>query len=293
MSSDPSPDRGHPPRQRGSPHSPEPVKKLILDPEVAHQLELRRQLRKSNRDRTFDKSANTAKQLRDRLQAKDSEVLHSTLQSLSQDLAQQLSDHEEIIKQLHAEFQQRYILHKENVDQSFSEMQERHLETLTALVLYRNAEDIRADRRASSDVHLLERISVTLADRQEFDEAIAISKQAEFTHANDVEGRKLALAESCAKLERNLQGQFAKEVLLLDEKFVKGLQGIQEELDQEILSQQKLCSGTVQRLVLTAIQKANKKIGKKERETEIGNLVTKVARSKVQKWGMNQQFGFD
>jgi hypothetical protein len=204
MSSSSSPER------RRSSRSPDTLKKkLNIDAEVAEQLELRRKMRESNRARTFEKSITTARQLRDRIAENEREAIHSAIEKLGQEIEKQLLEHGQVVVQLEEEFRQRENLFRETIDASFAEMRDRHSEALTTLVLYRNAEELRADRRASSDVRLLERISISLADRQEFDEAIAISKHAETVHANDVEGRKTALRENYEKLRRNLLGQFA------------------------------------------------------------------------------------
>jgi hypothetical protein len=68
---------------------------------------------------------------------------------------------------------------------------------------------------------VLERIWVTLADREEFDAAIETSGRAEDVHANDVEARKAAIGESFAKLERDLNAQSMKEIALLEERFAR------------------------------------------------------------------------
>jgi hypothetical protein len=221
------------------------------------------------------------------------EAINSSIEKLREEIDKQLLEHGQVIVQLEEEFRQRENLFRETIDESFAEMRDRHQDALTTLVLYRNAEELRADRRASCDVRLLERISISLADRQEFDEAIAISKQAESVHANDVEGRKAALRDNYEKLRRNLLGQFAKEIGLLDERLVTGLQGIRDEHDLELSTQQRQRSVTVQRLVLTAIHEANNKVAKKERETEIGEQVTEFARKRARKGGMNAQFNFE
>jgi predicted nucleotidyltransferase len=171
-------------------------------------------------------------------------------------------------------------------------MRARHTDALAAIEFWRFGAVLRADKRASSDVHVLERISVTLADREEFDAAIEISRRAEDVHANDVEARKGAVNESFAKLERHLLAQFVKEIALLDERFAKGVSGVMEELESQVVMQQRQRSVTVQRWVQTAIYRINRKIGKKEREPEIAALVTNFAKKRAQQHGMTRELAF-
>jgi hypothetical protein len=214
------------------------------------------------------------------------------LGTLGADIDAQLGQHGQVAKQLREEFVQRESFLRDSVDESFSEMRARHADALAAVELWRRAAVLRADKRASADVRVLERISVTLADREEFVAAIEVSRRAEEVHANDAEARKAAVAESFTKLERHLLAQFTKEIAFLEERLANGLLGLAEELEAEVAMQQRQRSVTIQRSVQTAIHRINRKIGKKEREPEITASVTNFAKKRVQQHGMTRELAF-
>jgi predicted nucleotidyltransferase len=293
MSAPPTPGLLRTPKPPSSSRSPQALTKTFrLTPEVSEQLQLRRRLRESNRSRQFNESITTARQLHTHIRTTESEAIRAVLDTLGTEIDIQLTQHGQIVKQLREEFIQREIFLENSIDDSFSEMRARHTDALAAIEFWRFGAVLRADKRASSDVHVLERISVTLADREEFDAAIETSRRAEDVHANDVEARKAAVNESFIKLERQLLAQFAKEISLLEERFSKSISGMAEEFDTEVVMQQRQRAVTVQRSVQTAIHRINRKIGKKEREQEIAAVVTNFAKKKVQQHGMARELAF-
>jgi len=254
---------------------------------------LRRQLRESNRQHDFEKSRAISKQIHGLLYANIDDAISSVITALGNKIQQQLREYNMIVSQLDEEFRQRENYLRDAIDGSFAELNDRHLQLLTELEMFRESERIRSTKRSTSNVSSLEQISVYLADREEFDQAIAISKEAKATQETEVSDRIRALELRVQNVQRRLLAQFEKEFRLLEDRLAKGIQSVRDQLDGEIKIQQRQCSVAVQRLMSSAIHEAIAKVGKKDREQEIAAKITGFTRTKASQLGMNRKLTFD
>jgi hypothetical protein len=173
-------------------------------------------------------------------------------------------------------------------------MRERHIAAIAALEFYRRGELLRARKRSSANVQALEKISLTLANREEFDRALGYLKEAASTRYQDTKERKGELKRSFDVLMRQTKGQITREMEILEEKLERGIGGIHEQLESEIEIQRKQCSVGVQRLMLAEIHAAIASVNRKELEGTITDTLTKFVRDiVVSKHGMNRKLTFD
>lgn len=234
-----------------------------------------------------------SRRLHSLIQTNEKDAVTSAIRKLSDQITAQCGEYKSIVARLQSEFKEREDDLRETVDDSFSDLQDRQLQLLAELELFHKQENVRAATRSTANVFSLEQISIYLADQEEFDRAISISRQAEVLQRSETKDRQRDLEVRVGLLAQSLLAKFEKEIQLLEERLVKGLQGIHEQLAVEVQIQQKQVSGAIQRLTLDAIRDANRHVKKKERESEINTRITNFARTKVQEFGMNRNFAFD
>jgi hypothetical protein len=221
-------------------------------------------------------------------------VLQAAKENLRGQIQSQFAEFSAVLAQLEEEFRQREFCLREAVDDSFQEMRERHIGALAALEFYRSGERIRALRRSSASVQALEWISLTLANREEFDRALAFLREAASARSQDARERVAELKRSFKVLARQMKAQVTREMAILEEKLERGIAGIREQLDAELAIQRKQCSVVVQRLMVAEIHAAIAKVNRKELEATITDTLTKFVRDiVVSKYGMNRKLTFD
>jgi hypothetical protein len=167
--------------------------------------------------------------------------------------------------QLKDEFQQREHYFRQSIDESFSQMNERHIQLLTELELISESERVRSAKRFTANVSSLERISIYLADRQEFDQAIAISREAKATQESEASDRIQLLELRCQTLTRQLFAKFEKEFALLEDRLANGLGALRGELAQEIRNHRRQCSVAVRRRIrsVESMKRSEKSAGRR------------------------------
>jgi hypothetical protein len=250
-------------------------------------------MRAANRERDFEAGRDKSKRLHKLIQTNEKDAIASATRQLGTQIAAERSEYKSIVKRLESEFKQREDDLREMVDDSFTDLQNRQLQLLTELELFHKQETVRAAKRETANVVSLQRVSVYLADQEEFDKAISISKEAVELQRTETGERQRDLDTRVALLSRGLLAKFEKEIRLLEERLTKGLQGIQEQLADEVQAQQKQLSVTIQRITLDAIHQANRQIKKKERESEVSTRITDFARTTVREFGMSRNLAFE
>jgi hypothetical protein len=256
-------------------------------------LKLRRELRELNRKRDFQSSKDLHQQIRDLCHSNEKEAVDAVLKPLGEEIARTFDEHRMVVGQLEEEFRTREGYLRQSIDDSFDEMGERHVQVLTELELLSAQESIRAELRETSNVTILQRISVYLADMAEFDQAMATINEADAVQRSETSDRKRTLEIRVGTITAHVLAKFDREIALLEDRLAKGLKGISDQLDAEIGIQQKQCSVTIQRTMLQATHQAIKQVGKKGKETEISAKITQFTRTRAVKNGMNEKLAFD
>jgi hypothetical protein len=256
-------------------------------------LELRRQLRASNKAKTFRASESTAQTLRTQRESKIQTALQMARSKLEQDLATTFADYHSVRAQLNAEFGQREQCLRESINDSFEAMRERHLEALTALALSTSAETQRAMKWTTSEFRELERIAVVLADHEEFAAASQTVRDARAVQSRSQTEKAFIVRKSSEAARRHLLVQFEKDAEKLAENLAQGIAGIKDQKEAEIVIQQRQCSAAVQRQMQAVIHEAVKNIGKKELEVMVTVPIKRFVRWTAQENGMNWNLGFD
>jgi hypothetical protein len=256
-------------------------------------LTLRRELRASNREKVFGKSAQKASDLRQKRQSKHLKVLEEAKARLEEQLAQQFAEYRAMRSQTKEESEHLIQCLRMSINQSFQEMQERHVNALQVLELNLAAETLRAQKRPTSEFQELERIAVILADREEFSAASAIVREARATQAQNQSDKEHDVKLSGEAMRRNMFVQFEKEAAILVERLTQGIAGIKEQEAAQIVIWQKQCSVVVNRQMLTEIHESNRKIRRRDLEASVTSTLTQFVRSIATKYGMNRKLGFD
>jgi hypothetical protein len=255
--------------------------------------ELRKQIKLSNRARTFQKSRELDEILEKRLQSRLENVLRPIIEKLNKDLEESFNEHQSIVAQLEEESHQREQYLREAIDISFSEMKDRQVAKLVELEMQRQSENLREKGRAPASVQELQRMSVSLADRGEYDDAMKIDREASIIMDHEVEERQKIIEQRFAILSKNLFSQFEKEIQLLQDRLKKGIQAILDQLSDETQMQKKQFSMAVQRLLLSGVSQANTEVWQKERQLEINSRLTNFVRKRALSYGMNKNLNFD
>jgi hypothetical protein len=255
--------------------------------------ELRAIFRQSNQERKFQRSREIHTLIQSKLYAASQEAVDQATKDLTVQLRTTFTEFNTALSQTKTEFKQRENYHREAIDDSFAELTARQLTQFTELEIEMRADKLRESHRQSFNVRDLNRISVVLANRAEFDGAVAVEKAGASLARIEQDDRFRELKLTQDKLRRNLYVQFDTEIQVLEERLLKGLQGIQDQMNIEIKSHQRQCAVAVQTVLLRSIHDTIKKVGKREKDADITARLTRHARNEAQKYGMNRKLTFD
>lgn len=255
--------------------------------------DLRAELKKSNRNRTFDLS----RKINDIINNKMTNEYESTIQPIMSDLGKKLDntfqEFNEITNEKNGELNQNESILRESIEDSFEEMQQRQLLEFTELEIQKRSEIIREKKRSPSSVQQLISLSIKLADRQEFDKAIDADHEAEILQQKEADERLFQIELKYKKLTDSLLQKFALELKGLQDKLDSGLGIIQKQYQQQLLNAQKSVEITVKSSLLNSINLANAKVNKKEKQTEITSRLNNFVIKKAIENGMNKNLTFD
>lgn len=255
--------------------------------------DLRAELKKSNRNRTFDLS----RKINDIINNKMTNEYESTIQPIMSDLGKKLDntfqEFNEITNEKNGELNQNESILRESIEDSFEEMQQRQLSEFTELEIQKRSEIIREKKRSPSSVQQLISLSIKLADRQEFDKAIDADHEAEILQQKEADERLFQIELKYKKLTDSLLQKFALELKGLQDKLDSGLGIIQKQYQQQLLNAQKSVEITVKSSLLNSINLANAKVNKKEKQTEITSRLNNFVIKKAIENGMNKNLTFD
>lgn len=255
--------------------------------------ELRKYLKESNKSRTFEKSRQINEIIHKRLHSGVEDALKPIMESLDRDVKKAYEEFKAACDEYTEEFRQREQYLRLGIDDTFAEMRERHINDLTELETLCGLEALHEERRTPAIVKLLTKISIHLADREEYDQAISMDREATEAGEKEAAERAAAIQIKYGKLRRTLADRFEKEIRLLEERLVKGLASVDEQLAGEIKIQQRQFSCAVQRLLLAAINKATSQVGKKDKQAEITTRLTDFVRKRAMEYGMNRKLLFE
>ena len=255
--------------------------------------ELRAELKKSNRQRSFERS----RMINDMINNKIANDYESTIQPIIDDLGHKLDSLFQELKNITNEKdgelnQNEYIL-RESIEDSFSEMRQRQLLEMTELEVEKKSELIREKKRSPSSVQQLISLSIKLADRQEFDKAIDADHEAELLQQKEAEERLYQIELKYKKLTDSLLQKFTLELNGLQGKLDSGLNMIQKQYQQQILNVQKSIEINVKSSLLNAINAANNQVNKKEKQTEITQRLKNFVIQKAMENGMTKNLTFE
>ncbi|KAK8890973.1 hypothetical protein M9Y10_028174 [Tritrichomonas musculus] len=255
--------------------------------------ELRAELKKSNRQRSFERS----RMINDMINNKIANDYESTIQPIIDDLGHKLDSLFQELKNITNEKdgelnQNEYIL-RESIEDSFSEMRQRQLLEMTELEVEKKSELIREKKRSPSSVQQLISLSIKLADRQEFDKAIDADHEAELLQQKEAEERLYQIELKYKKLTDSLLQKFTLELNGLQGKLDSGLNMIQKQYQQQILNVQKSIEINVKSSLLNAINAANNQVNKKEKQTEITQRLNNFVIQKAMENGMTKNLTFE
>ena len=255
--------------------------------------ELRAELKKSNRQRSFERS----RMINDMINNKIANDYESTIQPIIDDLGHKLDSLFQELKNITNEKdgelnQNEYIL-RESIEDSFSEMRQRQLLEMTELEVEKKSELIREKKRSPSSVQQLISLLIKLADRQEFDKAIDADHEAELLQQKEAEERLYQIELKYKKLTDSLLQKFTLELNGLQGKLDSGLNMIQKQYQQQILNVQKSIEINVKSSLLNAINAANNQVNKKEKQTEITQRLNNFVIQKAMENGMTKNLTFE
>ena len=254
---------------------------------------LRKYLKDSNKSRTFEKSRQINEIIHKRLHSDVEGALKPIMESLDGDIKKAFAEYKAACDEYAEEFKQREQYLRLGIDDTFGEMVERHIADLKELEIQCGLEALREERRTPAIVKLLTKISIHLADREEYDQAISIDREATEAGEKEAAERANAIKLKYSKLRKTMADRFEKEIRLLEERLEKGLAAVDDQYAGEIKIQQKQCSCAVQRLLLAAINKATSQVRKKDKQAEITTRLTDFVRKRVAEFGMNRKLLFD
>lgn len=256
-------------------------------------IELRAELKKSNRNRTFELS----RRINDILNNKLVNDYESTIQPIIDELGQKLDnafqEFNEITDEKNGEYNQNESILRESIEDSFIEMRQRQLSEMTELEIQKRSELIREKKRSPSSVQQLISLSIKLADRQEFDKAIDVDHEAEILQQKEAEERLYQIELKYRKLTESLLQKFTLELNGLQGKLDSGLNVIQKQYQQQLLNAQKTLEITVKSSLLNSINTANSRVNKKEKQTEITSRINNFVIKKALENGMNKNLTFE
>lgn len=255
--------------------------------------DLRAELKKSNRNRTFDLS----RKINDIINNKLVNDYESTIQPIMDELGKKLDstfqEFNEITDEKNSEFNQNESLLRESIEDSFAEMRQRQLSEMTELEIQKRSELIREKKRSPSSVQQLISLSIKLADRQEFDKAIDVDHEAEILQQKEADERLYQIELKYKKLTDSLLQKFTLELNGLQGKLDSGMNIIQKQYQQQILNAQKTVEITVKSSLLNSINLANSKVNKKEKQTEITSRLNNFVIKKALENGMSKNLTFE
>ena len=256
-------------------------------------IELRRDLKESNRKRTFARSQAIDKIIKERSSSEIDTAINSIEKKLNKELNDAFSLHRDSVEQTIEEFKKNEDLLRLTIDDSFAELKERQMKSLTDVEFQKESELIREDRRETSTVLELRRLATVYADQGDFERAMKVDNEADEMHAAETEEQiKRALVRYQKRVEQ-LFIQFGTEIDVLETRLKKGLESLNAKKIDELANIQKNTSVVVQRLLLSAINDTNKRVKKIELQSEISNRLTNFVKKKATENGMNRKLQFD
>lgn len=254
---------------------------------------LRAALKESNKKRQFERSREINKIIKDKQQSNKENTIQPILQRLDEQLTECFEEYKSICQQLAEDFTQREQYHRLAIDNAFLELKEKQLNDFTELEIQRGLECQKEHNRQSANVKLLTKVSEWLADRELYDDAIDMDNEATKLNETEAVKRVESQEKKYSVLEANLLRRFEREFQLLEERLSNGLATLADQKESEFKTQQKQCSCAVQRLLLAAVNDGIKKIGKKDKQTEITTRVTNFVKKRALEFGMNSKLLFD
>lgn len=255
--------------------------------------ELRRDLKESNKKRTFARSQAIDKIIKERSSSEIDTAIKSVLNKLDKELNDAFSLHKDSVDQTNEEFKKNEDLLRLTIDDSFAELKERQLKSLTDVEFQKESDLIREDRRETSSVIELRRLATVYADQGDFERAMKVDNEADAIHAAETEEQLKRAQIKYQKRVDQLFIQFGTEIDVLETRLKKGLDSLNAKKIDELTNIQKNTSVVVQRLLLSAINDTNKKVKKIELQSEISNRLTNFVRKKATENGMNRKLQFD
>lgn len=256
-------------------------------------IELRRDLKESNKKRTFARSQAIDKIIKERSSSEIDTAISSVLKKLDKELNDAFSLHQDSVEQTIEEFKKNEDLLRLTIDDSFAELKERQLKSLTDVEFQKESDLIREDRRETSTVIELRRLATVYADQGDFERAMKVDNEADVIHAAETEEQLKKAQTRYQKRVDQLFIQFGTEIDVLETRLKKGLDSLNAKRIDELNNIQKNTSVVVQRLLLSAINDTNKKVKKIELQSEISNRLTNFVRKKATENGMNRKLQFD
>lgn len=172
-------------------------------------------------------------------------------------------------------------------------MKERQFKSLIEVEAQKESEIIREDRRESSTVIELKRLATVYADQGNFDKAIKVNEEADAKKAKEIKYQIKLIQNRFQKRVDQLFNTFFTEIEVLENRLNNGLEGLNKKKDDEIINLQKNTSVVVQKLLLSAINDANKKVNKIELQGEITSRLTNYVKKKAVENGMSRKLQFD
>ncbi|OHS93799.1 hypothetical protein TRFO_02309 [Tritrichomonas foetus] len=256
-------------------------------------IELRRDLKDSNKKRTFARSKALDKIIKERSSSEVDTSIQTVLKKLDKDLDDVFVKHEEGVQQIDEEYKNKENLLRLTIDDSFAELKERQLKSLTDVEVQKESELLREDRRETSAVYQLRLLATRYADQGDFERAMKVDNEANEMHARETEDQTKRTNIRFQKRVDQLLIQFGTEIDVLENRLKKGLDSLEIQKHGEIVNQQKTTSVAVQRLLLASINETNKKVKKIELQGEISNRLTNFVRKKANENGMNRKLQYD
>lgn len=254
--------------------------------------DLRKEIKLLNQKHEFAKSK-AITEILERKTSGDEAALRSYLASLTSRVDAVFIEFNEKIEELEEEFKQRENYLRFTIDDSFKELKQKQLKALTEIEKKKELSILRESERESAKVMQMRQMAVKLADRGEFEEAMRIDGIAKEQRERETQEGVLTVQRKYEGITEKALSQFTMEIRVLEDKFFKGIDLLQRQLDHEVYTAQKQTAIAVRRVLRSAINEATKLFKRKPQCIDLPGRLTTLVTNRAIKYGMNHRLQFE
>ena len=254
--------------------------------------ELRKEIRTLNQKHEFARSK-AITEILERKTCGDEQSFRAYLASLTSKVDAVFVEFNDRIEELEEEFKQRENYLRFQIDDSFKELKQKQLASLTEIETKRELAIRRENERESAGVVQLRQMAVKLADRGEFEEAMRVDGIAKEQRERETQEGIMTVSRRFDGITEKALAQFTMEIRVLEEKFFKGIDLLQRQLDHEVYTSQKQTAIAVRRVLRTAINEATKIFKRKPQCIDLPGRLTTLVTNRAIRYGMNHRLQFE